>query len=33
MLPLATILHPTDFSAHSDLAFRVALVSWGCNLA
>ena len=24
MLPLATILHPTDFSEHSEFAFRVA---------
>jgi nucleotide-binding universal stress UspA family protein len=24
MLPLATILHPTDFSDHSDFAFRLA---------
>lgn len=24
MLPLATILHPTDFSEHSDLAFQLA---------
>ncbi len=24
MLPIATILHPTDFSEHSDLAFRLA---------
>ena len=24
MLPLATILHPTDFSEHSEFAFRLA---------
>ena len=24
MLPIATILHPTDFSEHSELAFRLA---------
>jgi hypothetical protein len=23
MLPLATILHPTDFSEHSEFAFRL----------
>jgi nucleotide-binding universal stress UspA family protein len=28
MLPIRTILHPTDFSAHSDYAFRLA-----CSLA
>ena len=28
MLPIRTVLHPTDFSRHSEIAFRLA-----CSLA